>query len=494
MEPNTEPSIQPHTDPSIFVIFGATGDLSRRKLLPALCRLDAQGDLPERFRVLAVGRRQIEIDAYLDFARQALVDARHEADEIDRFISRIDYFNNGDGTHEDYAGLKSMLARIGRDHDIPANHVFYLSLPPRVFESTVRGLGESGLNTSEGWTRLVVEKPFGRDLDSARDLNAKLHQYFGEDQVYRIDHYLGKETVQNLLVFRLSNAFIESLWNRERIESVQITVGEDLGVGTRGGYYDRSGALRDMVQNHMTQLLTLVASEVPTSFSASSIRYEKIKVLRSIRPLTNGDVIRGQYRGGEIGGKPVPGYTDEPGVPDDSQTETFVALKMYVDSWRWQGVPFFLRTGKCMPAKTTQIAVRFRSAPVSFFERIGCSQDTADVLTITLQPHEGFCFHLDIKRPGTPLCLERIPLSFSYEGHFDGGIPEAYQTLLLDIIHGDQTLFVHADEVEESWRVYAPLLKSPPPVHRYAAGTWGPAEADALAIPETALWQTVGPE
>ena len=486
--------MEPNTEPSVFVIFGATGDLSRRKLLPALCRLDIHGDLPERFRVLAVGRRHMGHHAYLDFARQALVDARHEPGEIDRFISRIHYYNNGEGTAEDFAGLKSTLAIICREHDIPANYAFYLSLPPRVFEPTVRGLGAAGFNTSDGWTRLVVEKPFGRDLDSARALNAMLHEHFGEDQVYRIDHYLGKETVQNLLVFRLSNAFVESSWNRERIESVQITVAENLGVGTRGGYYDRSGALRDMVQNHMTQLLTLVASEVPTSFSASDIRYEKIKVLRSIRPIAAGDVIRGQYANSEIRGEPVPGYTDEPAVPDDSQTETFVALKMFVDSWRWQGVPFFLRTGKCMPAKTTQIAVRFRSAAVSFFERLGCSQDTADVLTITLQPREGFCFHLDIKRPGAPLCLERIPLSFNYEGHFAGGMPEAYQTLLLDIIHGDQTLFVHADEVEESWRVYAPLLESPPPVHTYAAGTWGPVEADGLAIPETALWQAVGPE
>ena len=480
------------TDPSIFVIFGATGDLSRRKLVPALCRLDAHGDLPERFRVLAVGRRQMELDAYRDFARQALVDACYEAGDIDRFIGRIHYYNNGDGTAEDYAGIRHALAEISRDHDIPENYAFYLSLPPRVFEPTVRGLGAAGLNTSEGWTRLVIEKPFGQDLDSSRVLNAKLHEFFSEDQVYRIDHYLGKETVQNLLVFRLSNAIIESSWNRDRIESVQITVGEDLGVGTRGGYYDRSGALRDMVQNHMTQLLTLVASEVPTSFSASAIRDEKIKVLRSIRPFANGDVIGGQYTAGEIRGEPVPGYTDEPGVPDDSQTETFVALKVFVDSWRWQGVPFFLRTGKCMPAKTTQIAVRFRGAPVSFFERLGGSRDTADVLTITLQPHEGFCFHLDIKRPGAPLSIERIPLSFSYSDHFDYNMPGAYQTLLLDIIHGDQTLFVHANEVEESWRVYTPLLESPPPVFAYPAGTWGPSEADGLAIPETSLWQTVG--
>ena len=476
-------------DPSIFVIFGANGDLSRRKLLPALCRLEAEGKLDERTRVLGIGRRSMEVGAFRDFAAQALKDARFEPDEIERFVRRVGYWNNDKGTAEDFANLKKTLEDLGREHDIGPNHAFYLSLPPRAFEPTVRGLGESGLNKSSGWTRLVVEKPFGKDLESARELNAMLHEYFDEDQIYRIDHYLGKETVQNLLVFRLANAFIESSWNRERIESIQITVGEHLGVGTRGGYYDHSGALRDMVQNHLTQLLTLVAMEVPAAFTAEAIRYEKIKVLRSLRGFTNGDVVRGQYTGGVIRGESVPAYIDEPGVPDDSQTETFLAMKMFVDSWRWHGVPFYLRTGKCMPAKTTQIAVRFRGSPVSLFEQEGCNQDTHDVLTITLQPHEGFCFHLDIKRPGSPLRLERIPLSFSYEGHFDGEMPAAYQTLLLDVMTGDQTLFVHADEVEESWRVYAPLIEDPPPIAKYAAGTWGPPEADDLAIPEKELWQ-----
>ncbi len=477
------------TEPSIFVIFGASGDLSRRKLLPALSRLLAQGQLHERFRLLGVGRRQMEADAFRDFARQSLKDAGHEPEDIERFVERVDYFNNGKGTTEDFERLKTKLADIGREHEIAGNHSFYLSLPPRAFESTVRGLGDAGLNQSPGWTRLVVEKPFGKDLASARELNAMLHTYFKEDQIYRIDHYLGKETVQNLLVFRLSNAFIESSWNRDRIESVQITVGEHLGVGTRGDYYDHSGALRDMVQNHLTQLLTLVAMEVPTSFSAEAIRYEKIKVLRSIRPFKDGDVVRGQYAAGELRGEKARAYIEEPGVPDDSQTETFVGLRVFVDSWRWQGVPFYLRTGKCMPRKTTQIAVRFRQAPVSLFEQYGCTQDTHDVLTITLQPHEGFCFHLDIKRPGSPLSLERIPLSFSYEGHFEGEMPKAYKTLLLDVMNGDQTLFVHSDEVEESWRVYTPVIENPPPICEYAAGTWGPPEADELAIPEKELWQ-----
>jgi len=266
-------------------------------------------------------------------------------------------------------------------------------------------------------------------------------------------------------------------------------VGEHLGVGTRAEYYDHSGALRDMVQNHLTQLLTLVAMEVPTSFSAEAIRNEKIKVLRSVRPLHDDNVVRGQYTGGEVQGEVIPGYLESEGVARGSDTETFVAIEMFIDSWRWQGVPFYLRTGKCMPHKTTQIAVRFREAPVSFFQQMGCNQDTHDVLTITLQPNEGFSFYLDIKKPGAPLRLERIPLRFRYDDHFDQSMPDSYQTLLLDVLRGDQTLFVHGEEVEESWRVYTPLIENPPKVKDYVAGTWGPPEADRLAIPESDLWQ-----
>ncbi len=477
------------TEPSLFVIFGGTGDLSLRKLLPALCRLDAENQLDPRFRIVAVGRSDVEESAFRNKAREALGRAGLPKADVDATVARIHYQPLHEGGPADYHALADRLAALGHEHDIPPNHAFYMALPPRAFAPTVRGLGEAGLNRSEGWTRLVVEKPFGRDLESARVLNECIHEYFGEKQTYRIDHYLGKETVQNLLVFRLANAFIESSWNRERVEAVQITVAEELGVGTRASYYDHSGALRDMVQNHMTQLLTLVAMEVPSSFSADAIRHEKIKVLRSLRPIANEDVVRGQYSAGELEGHLVQGYLDEEGVPAGSDTETFVALRMFVDSWRWQGVPFYLRTGKCMPHKTTQIAVRFRGAPVSFFRQYDYNLDTADVLTITLQPQEGFAFYFDIKRPGSPLALERIPLRFDYEGHFDGAMPDAYQTLLLDVLEGDQTLFVHGEEVEESWRVYAPLLDSPPPVCSYAAGSWGPHEADELAIPESDIWQ-----
>jgi glucose-6-phosphate 1-dehydrogenase len=478
------------TDPCFYVIFGGTGDLSRRKLLPALARNMAEGHIGDRFRVIAVGRSAKPDDSFRGTVLESLKKAGLGEEHAGRLAERTHYHGLGEGTQSDYQGLADRLAELGKAHDIPPNHAFYMSLPPRAFGPTAAGLGSVGLNKSDGgWTRLVVEKPFGKTLATAQELNTALHEYFTEDQIYRIDHYLGKETVQNLLVFRLANAFIEANWNRDRVEAVQITVGEDLGVGTRAEYYDHAGAIRDMVQNHLTQLLTLVAMEVPTSFEANAIRNEKIKVLKSLQPLREENVIRGRYTAGEINGEKVIGYLDEQGVPADSNTETFVAFRMFVDSWRWQGVPFYMRTGKRMPHKSTQIAVRFREAPVSFFEQMGCTQDTHDILTITLQPNEGFSFYLDIKKPGSPLTLDRIPLRFHYEGYFDDSMPDAYQTLLLDVIEGDQTLFVHADEVEESWRIYTPLLEDLTPIYGYPAGSWGPPEAEGFAIPESDLWQ-----
>ena len=476
---------------SIFTIFGATGDLARRKLLPALYRNHANGKLDPRVRILGVSRSELDDEAFRERARAALDAAGATGEDVEAFLGRLHYMSSPEGNAEDFARLKQKLEELRGLNHIPENYVFYLSLPPRVFGSTIAGLGATGLNVTneKGWTRVVVEKPFGTDLESARLLNAEIHGHFTEEQIYRIDHYLGKETVQNLLVFRLANAFIESSWNRERVEEVQITVGESLGVGTRAGYYDQSGALRDMLQNHITQLVSLVAMEVPSSFSARSIRYEKLKVLKSIHAIEPADVVRGQYVAGSVDGHQAKGYLEEDGVPPGSDTETFIAVKMGIDSWRWQGVPFYIRTGKRMPKKMSQIAVRFRGAPVRYFERLGCPQDTADVLTITLQPGEGFSFHFDIKVPGNPLRLERVPLQFEYDEHFHGTIPEAYETLLLDVLAGDQTLFVHGDEVEESWRVYQPLLDAPPRVRPYPAGSWGPPEADHIAIPESELWQ-----
>ncbi len=473
---------------ALFIIFGGTGDLSRRKLLPSLCSLAEQGYMNDRTQIVGLGRGALSNEAFQGTAREALKAAKFSDDAIERFVRRVHYQTTGEGKPEDYKALAKRLDDISRARDVPPNRAFYMSLPPEAFKPTVLGLGEAGLNQSAGWVRLVIEKPFGKDLESARELNALIHRYFSEEQIYRIDHYLGKETVQNLLVFRLANGLIESAWNRERVDSVQITVAESLGVGTRAGYYDSSGALRDMVQNHISQLLTLIAMEVPASFDAESIRYEKIKVLRTIAPIRTEHVVRGQYTAGTVEGKKTRSYLEEEGVPKGSDTETFVALKLFVDSWRWQGVPFYIRTGKYLPKKTTQIAVLFREAPVSFFSRLGCTQDTADILKITLQPDEGFSFYFDIKAPGEPFRLERIPLRFSYSERY-AAFADGYQTLLLDVIHGDQTLFVHSAEVEESWRVFMPVLKNPPKARPYAAGTWGPPEADPLAIPEADIWQ-----
>ena len=473
-----------------FVIFGATGDLARRKLLPALCRLADAGQLHPDTIIVGVAPHTLSDREYRSVARDALGKAGLAAEKITRFVEdRLRYQPIRQGGPDDFRALGQRLGTLGSG-DTPAhNRVFYLSLPPRAFAATAAGLGEAGLHRSEGWTRLVVEKPFGRDLASAKELNALVHRHFDEEQIYRIDHYLGKDTVQNLLVFRFANVLIESAWNRDRIDSVQIAVAESLGVSMRAGYYDHAGALRDMVQNHLTQLLTLVAMEVPSTFNADAIRQEKIKVLRSIPPIRCEDVVRGQYAAGHLNGERAVGYLEEEGVAPGSGTETFVAMKLGIDNWRWNGVPFFLRSGKRLPRKTTQITVRFRDVPVSLFRSVDCAMDTTDVLTIILQPHEGFALYFDIKVPGERFELRRIPLDFNYGEMFDE-MPEAYQTLLLDVLDGDQTLFVHAAEVEESWRVYTPLIESPPGVQPYAAGTWGPDAANALAIPESDLLQS----
>jgi len=471
--------------PCIFVIFGATGDLMRRKLLPALYRLARDGDLPASCRVLGVARNAEFDDArFRDWSRDALIEAKLADEGGDRAAiaqwcaEHIDYQPIGDGAASDYQALAARLDALDEAHKLPGNRVHYLALPPAVFPATIAALGAAGLNRSKGWTRLVIEKPFGHDLASAVALNQLVHARFDESQIYRIDHYLGKETVQNLLAFRFGNALFESSWNRHHVQSVQITVAEALGIEARAGYYEQAGALRDMVQNHLTQLMTLTAMEVPAAFEADSIRFEKVKVLRSLGSLKPESVVYGQYTDGDVEGQHVRGYRQEPGVASESRVETFVAMKLAIENWRWQGVPFYLRTGKRMPRRVTQIVIEFRQPPVALFRSMKGCRPCTNVLTIEMQPDEGFDLSFEVKSPGEPFRLQSEHMRFRYPAAF-GELSEGYDTLLLDIIEGDQTLFVHADETEASWRFYASLVERPRPVQPYWAGSWGPA-TDAL--------------
>ncbi len=479
-------------EPHLLVIMGITGDLTRRKLLPALVRLFDRGDWP-RGSVLVGTSRDQALDAAC--ARKAMAEALAEAGmsaaAASHFLEKVPLAIQtvGEAVAEDYAALAGRLASLESEHALPGNRLFYLALPPTALSTAIEGLGQAGLARSRGWTRVVIEKPFGRDLRSASQLNELMQHYYTEEQVYRIDHYLGKETVQNLLVFRFANPIFESLWNRDRVESVEITVAETLGIGRRASYYESAGVVRDMVQNHLLQLLALLAMEVPSAFDARAIRHEKVKVMSAIGPIGIQDVVFGQYSVGQVDGQVVAGYRQEPGVRPDSRTPTYVALRLAVDNWRWQGVPFFLRTGKRLARQITQVAVVFKRAPVYIFTPYDECAIRRNVLFLTLQPEEGFDLQFQVKAPGTPFRTQTQQLHFGYQDVF-GPLPDAYEALLLDVLEGDQTLFVRADEVESAWRLCADFLDPPEdsPVHEYPAGSWGPAEARALPGAVGSYW------
>jgi glucose-6-phosphate 1-dehydrogenase len=476
---NTRPAAETmRFEPHLLVMFGATGDLARRKLIPAIYRLLEARDFADTTHLLGVATSEREDDEFRSMIRQALVESGVAPEDAARWCDEcVSYQSLGRG----FDALAERIAEIEDRHGLPGNRALYLAIPPTVFDDTLDGLAAAGLTSSDGWTRVVVEKPFGTDLESARHLNTILHRHLTEEQIFRIDHYLAKETVQNLLAFRFANMLFEAGWNRAQIDSVQITMAETLGLEGRAKYFDEAGIIRDIIQNHLLQVLTLVAMEPPVRLDAQSIRDEKLKVLRSIYPVTREAVTRGRYGPGEIDGRSVPGYLEEEGIAVSSTTETYASIRIAVDNWRWHGVPFVLRAGKRMPTRLTQIAVRYKEPPVSLFEVDGSCRVHANVLYITLQPDEGFHLSFDVKRPGEGMELVTQDLEFHYADAF-GWLPDAYETLLADLLAGDQTLFVRGDEAEEAWRILAPALDLADEPLEYPAGTWGPEGAPARPI------------
>ena len=488
-------------EPFALIIFGASGDLARRKLMPALWNLYAARTLPEPFTILGVSRTEISDPEFRTRVREAVTEfsrTKPPSEQVwERFASSLFYLSGDPKDTELYPRLKATLEEHERRRGGPPNRLFYCSTPPSVYGDIVQHLGSAGLARAEGgWTRIIIEKPFGRDYASARHLNELLAQSFSEDQVYRIDHYLGKETVQNILVFRFANQIFEPLWNRIHVNHVQLTVAEDLGVETRGAYYEEAGALRDMVQNHLLQLLCLIAMEPPVTFDAAPVRDEKHKVMEAIRPIDPAKVdeiaVRGHYTSGFINGRPVPGYREEKGVSPTSRTETSVALKLYVDNWRWAGVPFFIRTGKRLPKRASEIVISFRRTPHMIFRRSPAGVEP-NTLVIRIQPDEGISLTLTAKSPGPDLKLAPVTMDFRYGEVFGGQSPEAYERLILDAIHGDATLYARADWVEQAWSILQPILDAwaagGEPAS-YEAGSWGPPEADAFIKRDGAAWHT----
>jgi glucose-6-phosphate 1-dehydrogenase len=483
-----------------LVIFGATGDLARRKLLPAIYNLAHEGALPERFNLVGVSRRDQSDDDFRSFARDSIQEfSRREADPqvLEGLLERLSYLGFSFDDQTGYTRLGEAIEALDAGGSQPLNRAFYLSTAPEYFGVITTALKESGLNYDRHCdVRVIIEKPFGTDLDSARELQATVSHAFRERQVFRIDHYLGKETVQNVMAFRFANYMFEPVWNRNFIDHIQITAAEDIGIGSRAGYYDSSGALRDLVQNHMLQLLTLVCMEPPSSFEADKVRDEKVKVLEAITPPTPEEVerttVRAQYTAGVSGGQQVPGYLEEEGVPDDSETETYAALRLEVHNWRWAGVPIVLRTGKRLARKVTEIAVQLEPVPHLAFQSHGSVGVQPNQLILTMQPNEGVSLSLGAKIPGSKMRIRPVNMEFLYGAAFMSQSPEAYERLILDAMRGDATLFTRNDEVDAQWSIIDPILEAwkagQPPLATYEAGSTGPEEADEL-IGEPRHWR-----
>ena len=492
-------SLEPH----VLVIFGASGDLAQRKLIPAVFDLYRGGYLPDAFALLGASRTDFSDE---DFRKKVVFDNEHfeqkntSDEDVKAFAEMLFYqdLTSYDG-EKDIKALGKRLESLDKKLGTGQNYIFYLSTPPKLYSTIPAALAKAGLNDSpEGWSRLIVEKPFGYDEASAKQLNRDIQQHFPENNIYRIDHYLGKETVQNLLVTRFANGFFEPLWNRNYVQSVQITAAETVGVGGRGGYYDESGAMRDMVQNHLLQVLAHVAMEPPIRADAPSIRDEKLKLFKSLRPITKRDVkeqvIRAQYTAGKVNGKEVPAYRNAPGVPEDSRTETYVGMKFFIDNWRWAGVPFFVRTGKCLPLKLTEVVITFKNPPQALFADFDDYAMSCDnQLIIRIQPDEGMALEFGMKVPGEGFRVKNVDMDFFYRDLTKKDVPAAYTRLLLDCMKGQPTLYARGDSVEAAWAFVDPILEAwkndDVPLYSYTPGSWGPLQADALWSGEGCGWR-----
>ncbi|MBI4525988.1 MAG: glucose-6-phosphate dehydrogenase [Deltaproteobacteria bacterium] len=495
-----------NAEPCAMIIFGASGDLTRRKLMPALYSLALQRRLPDGFCVIGSARSRMTDEMFRERMRAAASEFSPGGLRDERvwedFARRLYYVSGAYEDPEAYQQLSEFMAKFEREHGTRGNRIFYLSTPPDLYGPIIRQMAAAGLagraNRSEGWTRIVIEKPFGSDLETAKKLNREVHEVFDENQVYRIDHYLGKETVQNILVFRFGNAIFEPIWNRRYVDHVQVVAAETVGVENRGGYYEKAGVLRDMFQNHLFQLLCLTAMEAPVAFAADAVHQEKLKVLQAVCPISpegvNDFAVRGQYGEGMIGGRQVKAYRQEPDARPDSRTETYAALKLFIDSWRWQGVPFYLRSGKRLAKKVTEVAIQFKQPPLLLFKACPVDKLGPNVLVLRIHPEEGISLRFEVKVPGDEVCVSSMSLDFSYQEAFGSDPADAYETLLIDCMRGDATLFTRHDWIELSWRILDPVLKywaekEPQGFPNYPAGSWGPPEADAMIGRDGLQWR-----
>jgi glucose-6-phosphate 1-dehydrogenase len=494
-------------DPCIVVIFGASGDLTKRKLLPALYHLEQSGLLPKDFAVVGVARRPLEKSFAPDMKEGIVSGGGVEVADpkLDPFVDRIQYHAMNFDDAAGYDSLKNVLADLDKKFGTKGNRLFYLATAPEYFSDIIKYLGEHGMakpaqaeeGSNKTWVRIIIEKPFGHDLESAKSLNNEVNKVFDEDQIFRIDHYLGKETVQNILVFRFANGIFENVWNRNYIDHVEITAAESIGIEGRGPFYETAGALRDVVQNHVMELLSFVAMEPPVSFEASAVRAEKVKVWKAIQPIHPADTVRGQYGPGIVDGKQVPGYRQEDRVHPRSQTETYAALRLEIENWRWAGVPFYIRAGKRLAKRVTEITIQFKQPPLLLFkdaEGKGGEGIKPNVLSMRIQPDEGISLRFGAKIPGPSMTIGSVNMDFSYAEAFGKSSANGYERLLLDAMLGDGTLFAHRDGVEATWSLITPILESwaKDPIKdlpNYAAGTWGPATADAMLKSDGRKWR-----